>query len=219
MGASYGQFCAVARALEVLGERWTLLVVRELLLGAGRFSELQRGLPRISRTMLTQRLRELERAGLVLRAAGASGPTYTLTPAGRALEPVLRDLGGWAYEWDRRGLRPEHLDPEPLVWDLRRRLCPERLPTALTVVRLTFRARAEGPYYLHVRRPDVTLCTDSAGHPVDLRVDADLEELTRFWLGERSWGQLLRAETVRLTGPATLRRAFPTWFSGYALRP
>ncbi|OJF14075.1 winged helix-turn-helix transcriptional regulator [Couchioplanes caeruleus] len=219
MGAGYGQFCAVARALEVLGERWTLLVVRELLLGAGRFSELQRGLPRISRTMLTQRLRELERAGLVLRTAGAGGPAYALTPAGRALEPVLRELGAWAYEWDRRGLQPEHLDPEMLVWDLRRRLHPDRLPTALTVVQLTFRVRPEGPYYLHARRPDVTLCTDSGGHPVALHVDADLEALTRFWLGERQWGQLLRAEDVRLAGPATLRRAFPTWFSGYALRP
>ncbi|MFI7602509.1 winged helix-turn-helix transcriptional regulator [Actinoplanes sp. NPDC049681] len=219
MAAGYGQFCAVARALEVLGERWTLLVVRELLLGAGRFSELQRGLPRISRTVLTQRLRELERAGLVLRAAGAAGPTYALTPAGEALAPVLRELGGWAYAWDRRGLGPDHLDPETLVWDMRRRLHPERLPASLTVVQLTFRGRADKPYYLHARRPDVTLCTDSGGHPVALQVEADLEALTRFWLGERQWGQLLRAESVRLTGPAPLRRVFPTWFSGYALRP
>lgn len=142
MKDGYGQFCAVARALEVLGERWTLLVVRELLLGERRFNDIRRGIPRISRTVLSDRLRTLVAAGVVARREGE----YELTAAGESLAPVVRELGLWALEFDRRGLRPEHLDPEALVWDIRRRVVPERLPVERTVVELRFRgAAAERP--------------------------------------------------------------------------
>ncbi|WP_377268000.1 winged helix-turn-helix transcriptional regulator [Peterkaempfera sp. SMS 1(5)a] len=208
----YGQFCAVARALEVLGERWTLLVVRELLLGARRFTDLQCGLPRISRTMLSARLKTLQAAGVVERTA-ADG--YRLTEAGRALQPVVRELGAWAMEWDRRGLLPEHLDPEVLTWDLRRRTHVENLPAGRTVVEFVFPEADPERLYLHVDRPAVTVCRDQAGYPVDLRVRADLEAMTRYWLGEVEWPRLLRSGAVSLEGPADLCRAFPTWFSGY----
>lgn len=212
--SGYGQFCAVARALEVLGERWTLLVVRELLLGERHFNDIRRGLPRISRTMLSTRLKTLEKAGIVSREDGS----YRLTEAGQNLAPVVRELGGWAMEWDRRGLRPEHLDPDVLVWDIRRRTVTERLPERRTVVELRFRGADSGPYFLHIARPQIDLCTDDGGFEVALRVDADLEALTRYWLGETPWAPLLRSGAVALTGPSTLRRAFPTWFSGYLLR-
>ncbi|MGW3009953.1 winged helix-turn-helix transcriptional regulator [Streptomyces sp. NPDC001219] len=210
----FGQFCAVARALEALGERWALLIVRELLLGERRFNDIQRGIPRISKTMLSTRLKELERAGVVVR--GSDG--YTLTEAGAQLAPVLRELGSWAMHFDRRGLRPEHLDPDVLVWDIRRRVVPEHLPQEPTLVELRFAAHPK-PYYLLARRPEVTLCTEDGGFPVALRIEADLEALTRYWLGETTWDRLLRAELVTLTGPSSLRRSFPGWFSGYLLRP
>ncbi|AJT69624.1 hypothetical protein T261_8027 [Streptomyces lydicus] len=210
----YGQFCAVARALEVLGERWTLLVVRELLLGERHFNDIRRGLPRISRTMLSTRLKTLEKAGIVSREGGG----YRLTEAGENLAPVVRELGGWAMHWDRRGLRPEHLDPDALVWDIRRRTVTEHLPERRTVVELRFRGTEGGPYFLHIARPHVDLCIDDGGFEAALRVDADLEALTRYWLGETPWAPLLRSGAVTLTGPSTLRRAFPTWFSGYLLR-
>ncbi|GAA2849355.1 helix-turn-helix domain-containing protein [Streptosporangium fragile] len=203
----YGQFCAVARALEILGERWTLLVVRELLLGSTRFNEIHQGLPRISRTMLSARLRSLEKAGIIERRDRA----YGLTPAGKALAGPVRALGEWAMEWDRRELA---LDPRLLAWDLRRRVHRDRLPENLTVVALSF---PEAHCFLHVRRPRVDLCGESYGRAVDLHVEADLRALTEYWIGERSWADVTRTGEVRLTGPAELRRAFPTWFSGYLL--
>lgn len=211
----YGQFCAIARSLEVLGERWTLLIVRELLMGECRFNDIRRGIPRISRTMLSARLKGLETAGIVLRTGGGE---YALTEAGTQLAPVLRELGGWATVWDRRGLREEHLDTDALVWDIRRRVIPENLPEAPTLVELRFPGRKTSPYYLLVRRPQVQLCTDDGGFEVSLRIEADLDALTRYWLGEQTWNQLLRTGAARLTGPSRLRRAFPTWFSGYLLR-
>ncbi|GAB0101306.1 winged helix-turn-helix transcriptional regulator [Nocardia sp. JMUB6875] len=211
--SGYGQFCSIARALEVLGERWSLLIVRELLLGERRFGDIQRGIPRISKTMLSTRLKELERAGVLAR----DGDGYALTEAGQALTPLLKELGGWAARWDPRGLLPEHLDPDALLWDLHRRLVPENLPTAPTLVEFRFTERDRRPYYLLARRPDVTVCDEDGGHPVALHIEANLEALTRYWLGEVSWAHLLREHLITLTGPAALRRAFPTWFSGYLL--
>ncbi|MGH4031342.1 winged helix-turn-helix transcriptional regulator [Actinomycetota bacterium Odt1-20B] len=213
--SGYGQFCAVARALEVLGERWTLLVVRELMLGERHFNDIRRGLPRISKTMLSARLKTLQKAGVVTKDDSGG---YRLTEAGEQLAPVVRELGGWAMQWDRRGLRPEHLDPQALVWDIRRRVVPERLPADRVVVELRFRGADTGPYFLHVARAGVDLCTDDGGFETALRVDAELRALTEYWLGERSWSGIVRAGEVALSGPSALRRAFPTWFSGYVLR-
>ncbi len=115
--------------------------------------------------------------------------------------------------WDRRGLRPEHLDAQALVWDIRRRVAPEHLPAAPTLVELRFRGTDTRPYYLYVARPRVDLCTEDGGFDIALRVEADLEALTRYWLGDTDWDTLLRSRAVTLTGPSTLRRAFPTWFT------
>src|SRR4029077_16392855 len=118
---SYGQFCSMARALDLLGERWSLLIVRELLCGSRRFGEVQRGIPRISRTMLAARLRELADAGVIERRAGDGGPEYRLTPAGLELAAVVRELGTWGQRWLPRELRPAELDVRALVWDIHRR--------------------------------------------------------------------------------------------------
>ncbi|MFD7242319.1 winged helix-turn-helix transcriptional regulator [Streptomyces massasporeus] len=212
--AGYQQFCPIARALDVLGERWTLLVVRELMMGERHFNGIQRGIPRISRTMLSARLKRLESAGLVQRNDGE----YQLTKAGENLAPVLRELGHWALESDPRGLRKEDLSPEVLTWDMHRRVVPDRLPEHPTMVELRFRG-AGTPCFLLAKRPGVQLCAEDGGFDIALHVDADLEALTRFWLGESTWDSLLRSELVTLTGPAGLRREFPTWFTGYLIRP
>ncbi|MFJ8595152.1 winged helix-turn-helix transcriptional regulator [Streptomyces sp. NPDC093598] len=213
--AGYQQFCPIARALDVLGERWTLLVVRELMVGERHFNGIQRGIPRISRTMLSARLKRLESAGLVERMDGE----YRLTKAGENLAPVLRELGHWALESDPRGLRKEDLSPEFLTWDMHRRVVPERLPVNPTMVELRFRGTRTSSCFLLVKRPQVQLCAEDGGFDIALYVDADLEALTRFWLGETAWDSLLRSGLVTLTGPAELRREFPTWFSGHLLRP
>src|SRR5258708_5410965 len=119
---SYGQFCSFARALDLLGERWTPLVVRELLGGGTRFGDLKRGIPRISKTMLAARLRELCDAGVITRVPRDEGPSYALTEAGRELGGTVRELGSWGQRWLPRALPREELDAEALLWDLRRRV-------------------------------------------------------------------------------------------------
>ena len=131
---SYGQFCSIARSLDLLGERWTLLVVRELLCGSRRFGEIQRGIPRISRTMLSARLRELADAGVLEAREGAAGPEYELTAAGHELAAVIWQLGTWGQRWLPRELPRSELDVRALVWDIRRRVRRELLPGKPLVV-------------------------------------------------------------------------------------
>ena len=127
--ADYGQFCSVARAHEAIGGRWTLLVVRELLCGSRRFNDIRRGIPRISRTMLSERLQDLVHVGAVIRIEGEHGPEYTLTEAGRELMGIVGALGTWGQRWLPRQAGSEDLDLEPVLVDMQRRVRLEALPT------------------------------------------------------------------------------------------
>lgn len=213
----YGQFCAIARSLEVLGERWTLLVVREVLLGSERFSDIRRGIPLIPRATLAARLRSLERAGIIHRHGAAEGPRYSPTEAGRALLPVVTELARWGTQWDRRGLEPQHLDADVLLWDMQRRLNPESLPSAAVMIEFDFtdRPRDDRRFWLRLARGSAEVCHTDGGFGTDLTVRGQLRDLTRFWLGQCDWDDLLRAEAVRVEGPARLRRDLPRWFAGY----
>jgi DNA-binding HxlR family transcriptional regulator len=214
----YGQFCPVAKACEIVAERWTPLVLRELLCGSTRFSQLQRGVPLMSRTLLAQRLRELEDAGVVASAprARGRGREYRLTAAGNELRPLIESLGAWGQRWATRQLDPDDLDAELLAWDLHRRLNVERLPTQRVVVRFDLRGvprRQPGrkTWWLVVARPEVDLCLKDPGYEVDLVVDADLGTLTRVWMGLVRLGDAMRAGSIRLDGPRALVQAFPSW--------
>src|SRR5262249_9606164 len=169
---SSGQFCSIARALDVLGQRWMLLVVRELFAGSCRFGEIRRGLPRISRTMLSARLHELVDTGLVSRTEDEDGPRYELTPAGRELEGTLRELGVWGQRWLSRELPDEELDTDALVSDMRRRVDRGALPRSPLVVRIEtwVNPRRREERYLLLRRSEVSLCSANAGFPVELHV-------------------------------------------------
>jgi DNA-binding HxlR family transcriptional regulator len=214
---SYGQFCSVARALDLLGERWTLLIVRELLSGSRRFGDVQRGIPRISRTMLSARLRELADAGVIERHAGDSaGSEYRLTPAGLELEAVVRELGTWGQRWLPRELRPRELDPHALVWDIHRRVSPDALPDKPLVVRIEL-TDVRGPasrHYLLLRRSEVSLCTFNPGFPEELCLRTDRRTLVAWWRGDLTWRQALGAGLV-LEGRREWVRAFPSWFDRY----
>jgi DNA-binding HxlR family transcriptional regulator len=219
--AEYWQFCPVALGAELFAERWTPLILRELLLGSRRFSELQHGLPRISRNLLVQRLASLEQAGLVARRARASGRgfDYQLTAAGEELRPVVVALGTWGYKWAARDLRPENLDAGLLMWFLRRRVTVDQLPSERTVVRFDFSeagARSfwlgeHQSFWLVLERPEADLCYTDPGFEVDLIVRADVAALTRVYLGHLSLSGALRAGSVELVGLRELCSGFRRW--------
>jgi DNA-binding HxlR family transcriptional regulator len=213
---SYGQFCSVARALDLLGERWTLLIVRELLSGSRRFGEVQRGIPRISRTMLSARFRELCDAGVTERHDGDGGPEYRLTPAGLELAAVVRELGTWGQRWLPRALKPSELDASALVWDIHRRVRREALPEKPFVVRieLTDMRGAAARHYLLLRRNEVSLCTANPGFPEELCLRANRRTLIGWWRGDLTFRQAL-ATGLSLEGRREWVRAFPGWFDRY----
>jgi DNA-binding HxlR family transcriptional regulator len=221
----YGQFCPVAKAAEIFAERWTPLVLRELVCGSHRFSHLHRGVPLMSRTLLAQRLAQLEDAGIVRSAARTKGRgrEYFLTPAGEELRPVIERLGEWGQRWARKEVRAEDLDAGLLMWDIRRRMNTDRLPERRVVVRFDFRTlprtvRRPPTYWLILEQPDVDLCLKDPGFEIDLAVDADLVALTKAWMGDVRLADTMRSGLVRVEGPTALVRAFPGWLalSGFA---
>lgn len=210
----YGQFCPVAQALEILGERWTLLVVRELLSGSRRFSEIQRGVPLMSPTLLSQRLTRLERAGIVeRRPSDSSWHLYQMTAAGQELWPVVEGLGVWGQRWVRTDVLPEHLDPMLLMWDMRRRIDFDAVPERRVIVRFHFEAIARGQpsWWLILDRGEADICLSDPGFDVNLVVDADLRSMIMVWMGDLPFADAVRAGAVRVDGPRPLVRGFPRW--------
>jgi DNA-binding HxlR family transcriptional regulator len=209
----YGQFCPVSRGAEIFAERWTPLILRELLNGSHRFSELQLGLPRISRNLLTQRLASLIRSGVIERrpAERGRGFTYHLTPSGDELRPVVQALGAWGYRWGGADLPSAQLDPVLLMWFIRRRVQVQALSRARTVVRFDFR-RPRRSFWLRIEPPAVDLCFTDEGFDVALAVDADLAALTAVWLGRLRLAEAMDAGSVRLDGDEDARPLFSRWF-------
>ena len=221
----YGQFCPVAKAAEVFAERWTPLVLRELVCGSHRFGELHRGVPLMSRTLLAQRLAQLEEAGIIRSEARTKGRgrEYFLTPAGEEFRPVIDGLGEWGQRWARSKLSPGDLDPGLLMWDIRRRVSTDRLLDRRVVVRFDFRAvpktvRSATTYWLILEHRGVDLCLKHPGFEIDLVVNADLAGLTKAWMGDMRLTDAMRSGLVRVEGPSALVRAFPGWLalSGFA---
>ena len=213
---NYGGFCPVAQALHVVGERWSLLIVRELLCGNYRFSEIMLGLPLIPRSVLAQRLKSLEEAGLIQRSVrdGAGRvPVYQLTDAGRELEPVVMGLGVWGQRWARRTTEKQDLDPVLMMWDMRRGLDVARLPEQPTTVAFWYRdvPAKRSRYWLRIDRPDIELCLTNPGTPVDLKVETTIRIMVDVWMGYRDLKEALRSKAIELEGPSQLTRAFPSW--------
>ncbi|WP_144127265.1 winged helix-turn-helix transcriptional regulator [Catellatospora sichuanensis] len=213
MGASYRQFCPVAKAMELLDERWTMLVVRELVAGSRHFNELRRGLPRMSPTLLSKRLQQLAAAGVVERRPTDTEVQYTLTPAGRELEPIVMALGAWGVRWIGE-LGDQDLDPKLLLWDMHRHVDRAVVPSGRTVLQFAFHdvARPLRDWWLVITPEDVDVCDFDPGHDVSVTVTASLRGLTRVWLGELSWADGLRRGDMEIEGPQDLRRAVPSWF-------
>lgn len=213
MGATYGQFCPVAKAMELLDERWTMLLVRELLLGSERFNDLRRGLPRMSPGLLSRRLRQLEAAGVVVRQERDGEVRYRMTQAGTELFPVVEALGAWGTRWIGE-LGDVDLDPKLLLWDMHRNLDVDKLPSAGAVIRFRFRNVPLGrrSWWLVISGAEAEVCDVDPGHDVTLHVDADLRALVEVWRGDRTWANAVEAGELTVDGPSSLRRALPSWF-------
>lgn len=217
---SYGQYCPVARAAEILGDRWTLLVVRELLNGAGGFNEVERGLPGISRSVLAQRLRALERAGILERRTSAGGRTlgYRLTPAGRDLRAVVGAAGEWAATWAFTDPGPDELDPDLLIAWMARHVDHAALPPGRIVIQFDLLAPRRR-FWLVMEPEEVSVCLHHPGFTPDLTVAAATEALYRVYFGRTTLREALRAGEVALQGPTRLQRAFGGWFTGSSFAP
>ena len=214
MGSGYHQFCPVAKAMELLDERWTLLIVRELVTGSERFNDLRRGLPRISPSLLSKRLQQLSRAGIVERRAAGGDVRYVITPAGRELRPVVVALGTWGTRWIGE-LGDEDLDPKLLLWDMHRNVDHAALPEGRTVVHFRFpdapvRAR---DWWMVITAGDADVCDVDPGHPVAVTVTAPLRRMVEVWRGDLPWSEALRSGAVELSGSPASRRGLPRWFT------
>src|SRR5215813_11080371 len=217
----YGQYCPIARASEILADRWTLLIVRELLAGLRHFNELDRGLPGISRALLVERLRRLERMGIVERHASEPGRTveYALTRAGRELQRVIDVLGGWGARWAFGDPRPGELDPIVLLWWMRRRVHRHRLPDRRVVVQFDFGGARGRRFWLVLERSDVSVCLQHPKFEIDLVVTADLAAFYRVWLGRIPLAEATRRGWMRVDGPAALRLGFTRWLAWSPMAP
>lgn len=212
---SYGQFCPVSKATEIIGEKWTLLILRELLMGTSRFNDFQRSMSRISPTVLNKRLKQLEEKGVVLkkRLSGQKGFEYRLTAMGKELEPLIEQVAIWGQRWARGQMSDDELDVEGLMWDIHRRIQTDSLPDGETVLSFYFSDLDKyRKWWLVVSRDDVDLCTEDTGKDVDLYISSDLRTMVEVWLGDRNLKAMLRNERIKAVGSKVLIRSMEDWF-------
>lgn len=213
----YGQFCPIAKAMEVLDQRWTMLIMREIVYGSSRFNDIRRGVPKMSPALLSTRLRQLQRVGLVERHAKDGGIAYRPTQAGRELRDVLEAVGQWGVRWIGE-LGDQDLDPHLLMWDMRRRVDDGKLPPGRTVLAMDFTdvepAAAHWWMILDASSADgaVDVCDFDPGFGIDVRLKCSLRTLVDIWLGTRSWVHAQREGDLTVVGPKVLSRAVPGWF-------
>ncbi len=215
--ASYKQFCPVAMAAEILCTRWTIVLLRELVAGSSRFNELRRGVPRMSPALLSKRLSELEAAGVVKREQLSDTPgvdAYRLTQAGQDLQPVIEAIGMWGQKWVETEPSLENLDPELLMWDMRRNLNTDPVPERRVVIEFIYPElpEAQRKWWLIVE-PDrtVDLCHIDPGFDVDLYATVDLRTMTEIWMGLRSVTDAVDREALVLVGSQDLINSMQTW--------
>lgn len=211
----YGQFCPMAKATELIGEKWTLLILRELLLGTTRFNDFQRALSRMSPTLLSKRLRRLEECGIIIRKkiSGQKSYEYRLTAAGKELGPLVEILAVWGMRWVRDRLSDSDLDVEFLMREMQRQIRAEHLPDGETVICLSFDELTEHrTWWLVVNVDSVDLCTDDPGKEVDLYISSSVRTLAQVWRGDLEIRKALRNGSVKTNGFRHLVSTMPDWF-------
>ena len=220
-----GSLCPAVKAADMIGDKWTLLLMRELFMGANRYNAFQRALPRISPTVLSKRLKQMEEDGLIIKksVAGEKATEYRLTRCGRELAPLINYMSKWGLRWARRRMNEEDLDVGTFMWDFHRSLNTSELPDGETVFSISFAGLdAHSKWWLVANGDVVDLCTDDPGKEVDLYIATTLPALAEVWMGDLDVAAALKADDLQLTGAAYLMRSASQWFpkSRYAdVRP
>jgi DNA-binding HxlR family transcriptional regulator len=218
MRKGYGQFCPVAKAAEVIGERWNPLVLREMLYGSRCFNDISRGVPLMSRPLLAQRLKELEKAGVVVshQKQTGKGHEYVLTPAGEALRPLIEAMGVWAQQWGSEQISSEDLDDALLMWGMRRRVNLEAVPAQKIVLQFDFQGLTRGhktqrSWWLVIEDGEVDVCQKDPGFEVNVLISADLSAFNHVWMGYTPLDLAIKQGTIHFEGDRNLVRQVPTW--------
>lgn len=209
----YGQFCPIAKASEVLGERWTHLVIREIGVGSESFNDIRKGVPLMSPSLLSTRLKSLERAGVIQREATNGHVKYRLTRAGEELMPIILQMGTWGHRWVRSELSEEDLDPSLLIWDMHRGMNTEYFTAERAVIKVEFTDMIPRKrfWWLVVRDGDVDVCLKDPGYDIDLLIVSDLKTLTAVWMGDTTIMSALRDKLVDVSGSSALRKNIGAW--------
>lgn len=210
--STYGQHCPVAKAAEIFDERWTLLVIRELVAGSRRFNDIHRGVPKMSRTLLSKRLKQLADRDLVERRQTSDGPVYELTDSGAEFEDVVLAMGEWGARW-MGALSANDLDPAFLLWDMHRRIDTDALPDGQTVLGLSFGDVSEGlrDWWLVMTPESIEVCDHDPGFDTDVLIEAPIRTFVDVWRGELGWNDALKRHDVQVAGSTPLRRQVPSW--------
>ena len=212
----YGQFCPIAKATEIIGEKWTILIIRELLMGGSRFSELQRGMSLMSPTILSKRLESLTQHGLVVKKKipGQRGYEYFPTESCKELLPVIRSLGEWGMRWAHANLNERDYDVELLMLYIKRSIVPDKLVGKQTVIRFHFTDIKVHPnWWLVVKGDDVDLCVNDPGRDVDVYFTTSVKSLADIWMGDNTYRKAIKDGHLKVIGNKTLTRNITAWMS------
>lgn len=212
----YGQFCPIAKATEIIGEKWTILIIRELLMGGSRFNELQRGLSLMSPTILSRRLESLSQHGLVVKKkiSGQKGYEYFPTESCKELLPVIRSLGEWGMRWARANLSEKDYDVELLMLYIKRSIVTDKLIGNETVIRFHFTDINVYPdWWLVVKGEELDLCVNDPGRDVDVYFTTSVKSLADIWMGDSTYKKAIKDGSLKVIGNKTLTRNITAWMS------
>jgi DNA-binding HxlR family transcriptional regulator len=216
---SYGQFCPLAQASQLLCERWTLLVVREFIAGSTRFSELRKGVPLMSPTLLSTRLKQLCETGVIVKSGTGKKSVYQLTEAGRELTPIVQLLGAWGHRWVQTSLVVEDLDASLLMWDMRRSVKADEFPTRRIVVQFEYPDASKGAtnWWLVAENGEVELCLNEPGGEIDIVIKSALATMTAVWTRQTSFKDAVRRSEIMVYGDPKLVKKLQDWLQSSAL--
>ena len=210
---TYGQFCPLAQATQLLCERWTLIIVRELIAGSTRFNELQKGVPLMSPTLLSTRLKQLTKSGVIALVGNKGNHTYKLTQAGKELRPIVELLGAWGHRWARSDLNSGDLDAGLLMWDMRRSVDPSNFPRHRIVVQFEYPDAPMGTkdWWLVSENGEIDLCLNDHGYDIDILIKCSLKTMTEIWICEQSFNDAVKSGDIKIMGDPKLAKKLQAW--------